>query len=147
MRRTVAAVAAAALVGVACDGSGDVARFQEDLDTQAQAQQNLRDRMAAVERRLDELQAPGNTEQALAALQERLGELEQTVADVAGRLDDERLAREDRDATLSAALSDLQETLVAVQARLEEQAAELRLLREDHDLLVDRFEEHVASEG
>lgn len=146
MRRTLVTMTVlGALVVAACQGSGDVGQVREDLDTQAEAQQALRERIRGIEGRLDELQAPDGTGDALAAVQERLDAVEQTAAGLAGRLDDERLAREDRDAGLSSALSDLQQTMLAVQGRLEELNVELQRLREEHELLLERFDRHAAT--
>jgi chromosome segregation ATPase len=140
---TVALALTAGLLGACASGGDDrtVAQLQEDLDVQAEAQGALRDRIAELE---DALAT------AAAAEGDETGRLEDRIEEVAGRIGDlsrqlgaAETAREDQQAEDLAALSSLETAVSELRAELERLDTELVKLREDHELLIRRFEDHT----
>lgn len=126
----------------ACSTGGDgpsTAQLQEDLDTQAQAQNALRQRITELE---GELTAATSADDGTAELEARIGEIAEQIADLTRRLDEAAVTREDEMAETRAALSSLEAAVTELREEVDGLATELTKLREDHALLERRFENH-----
>lgn len=127
----------------ACGSGTDgptAAMLQEDLDAQATAQASLRDRISELEDRLavrDEADGSG-----VAALDDRIGELSTQLAELATQLERELAISADADAETQASIDALESEIASVKASLDELRTEVTKLREDHELLKRRFENH-----
>ncbi len=148
MRPHAATTSTVALVGAlllgACsggDGGPGTAQLQADLDAQARAQESLRARIGELEDRLTAATADTG-EDPTAGLTERIDELTTRIEDVSRALDEAETAREDAQAETLASLSALDAAITELRGTLDELSTELTKLREDHELLVRRFENH-----
>lgn len=138
---TVAAALTFALAGCSSSTEGPTAaQLQEDLDVQAAAQSNLRDQITELEDRLDsrtDAEGAGT-----AALQERIAAAEDELASLAAELERELTSREDATAEVLASLTALEAEINKVKGTLDGLNTEVAKLREDHELLKRRFENH-----
>lgn len=146
MRRTfrtpILALALSAAL-TACSSGTDgptAAMLQEDLDAQAAAQASLRDRISELEDRLD-VRAEADSS-GVAALDDRIGELSTQLGDLTTQLERELSARDDADAETQASIEALRAEIAGVKDSLDELRTEVTKLREEHELLKRRFENH-----
>lgn len=140
---TVALALTAGLLGACASGGDDrtVAQLQEDLDVQAEAQGALRDRIAELEDALATAAAAEDDE--AGRLEDRIEEVASRIGDLSRQLGAAETAREDQQAEDLAALSSLETAVSELRAELERLDTELVKLREDHELLIRRFEDHT----
>lgn len=149
--RILAVTAILAALATGCgSGSVDLDPLRDDLEAQAQAQQSLRNRLQELEDLVATVTSSDDRGELLTGLedlQDRLAEIDQAIVGLNTRLGAEEVAREDADAEALAGLSSLEETMQALRDQLDTLSSDLQRLREDHELLKARFENHLENHG
>lgn len=134
--RTTALIAAAALLGAACTGEGEDldAGLRAELAVSQAAQQDLEDRVAALEETLS-AEGEDDAPDPLRAIGERLDALDEALSGLDGSLDAEVEARAGGDdglaaelAVLSGRIDELQNTVVQLRTNVQELTDEVSSL-------------------
>jgi chromosome segregation ATPase len=140
LRATLLTVALAA-AAVACSTPEEDTAFRDDLRTQAEANEALRERVgeldeqvSALREGIEEADAAGRLE----SVEAGIAELDQRLGDLAGRTG----TQGDEIAELRTALGDLRQSLSALDDAVATLRRELRDLETRHNLLEQRFDNH-----
>ncbi len=146
MRPTFPAILlAGALTLSACGGGSDVdlGPVREAIDALDTAQGDLRSRMSDIEQSLNVIGASDGDDDAASSILEQLATLETSLEELRTELTQLGIDREAGDTELRDLVAEVEATLNGVSTTLSTLRNELAELREDHELLKQRFERHL----
>lgn len=139
MKARLIALLLAASVATAC--GTDLGRVEQDLEAQAQAQTDLRQRLGDLEERLNSISGEsGSGQQELRTVSQRLGDLEESLDQLSTLISEERAAREaadgaanDERATLDGRLDSLESEVASIQDAINTLRAAITALQQRMD--------------
>ncbi len=148
MRRTPTILLVSAALALSACGGGeqvDLEPVNSAIEALDNAQGDLRSRMSDIETSLTALGAADGSDDALAAsgLLEQLAELESAVEQLRTDLAQQGMDAETARGELSALVASLEATINGVTTTLSTLRNDIARLREDHDVLKQRFERHL----
>lgn len=145
-----------ALVLAACTRGGGDEQLRDDLRTQAQAMDQLRERLSELEDELDAVRASDATtdlgerlealEEAAPLLNDRVGEAESRLGnleDGVGAVREDVRANDASITSLETAVAELRSRLSNLEDVVNQLQRDLGALRSDHNLLEERFANHT----
>lgn len=143
-------VSLTALAVAACSSEPDLARVDETLDAQAQAQQALLERVEELEGQVETVtddSGEQQTQDALGELRDRVESVQAGLGDLGTRIDEEATAREQGDADAETGLSDVRGGLNGVRDQVSQLEAQLAQLDAAVDALQARLDRHQQQSG
>lgn len=147
MRRSTATILAVAALGLSACGNGDevdLQPIQDAVDALDDAQADLRSRMSEIEQSLTVIGASnGEDDGSAAGVLEQLATLQEGIDALRTDLTQLGLDVESSDTEVRDLIAQLEATLNGVSTTITTLRNDLASLREDHELLRQRFERHL----
>jgi len=143
----VLAVVVAALLATSCasESNADIGPVREAVDALDSAQSDLRQRLTELETALSAIATGGEqTDVPATGLLDQLATLQDLVTQLETELGQEVIDRTEDSAEANATFAAIQDLIADVQRDIDDLIASLQTLREEHDLLVSRFDRHLA---
>ncbi|MDX1510306.1 MAG: hypothetical protein R3249_03080 [Nitriliruptorales bacterium] len=142
LRSALVSGVAVALLGSACAGA-DTATIEQDLEAQAQAQGDLRERISTLETTLNALSGEsGSGQQELRTVTQRLTDLEEALDAISILLSEEKAARETADAEAEDERGNLANRIAALESTVSALQAEIQRLENEISALRARLDSH-----